>query len=59
MLQSTNKKNPEGLIAYLAPSYKGTLKTYEGELNLTREEYLAYLEEGWNGFGFYRVHGFR
>lgn len=55
VLQSTNKRNREEMIAYLAPSYKGSLKTYEGESSFTRDEYLAYLEEGWSGYGFYRV----
>ena len=55
VLQSTNKRNREEMIAYLAPSYKGSLRTYEGESSFTRDEYLAYLEEGWSGYGFYRV----
>jgi hypothetical protein len=55
VLHSTNKRNPQGLIAYLAPSYKASLKTYEGELSLARDEYVAYLAEGWSGYGFYRM----
>jgi hypothetical protein len=50
-----NKRDPKGLVAYLAPSYKVTMKTYEGEFSLTRDEYMTYLEEGWNAFGFYRA----
>ena len=55
VLHSTNKRNPQGLIAYLAPSYKASLKTYDGDLSLARDEYVAYLAEGWSGYGFYRV----
>ena len=55
MLEAANKRNPQGLIALLAPSYKIMLKSPEGELGLTRDEYLAYLEGGWEGFGFYRA----
>jgi hypothetical protein len=55
VLHSTNKRNTGGLIAYLAPSYKASLKTYEGDLSLARDEYVAYLAEGWSGYGFYRV----
>ena len=55
VLQSTNKRNPQELMAFLAPSYKSSLKTYEGELSLSRDQYAAYLAEGWSGYGFYRV----
>lgn len=55
VLHSTNKRNTGGLIAYLAPSYKASLKTYEGDLSLSRDEYVAYLAEGWSGYGFYRM----
>lgn len=55
VLYSTNKRNVEGLMAYLAPSYEASLKTYEGDMSLARDEYVAYLAEGWSGYGFYRV----
>jgi hypothetical protein len=55
VLQWTNNRRADRLIAYLAPSYKGTLKTDAEIMELTREEYLDYLQEGWSGYGFYRV----
>jgi hypothetical protein len=51
----TNDQQAEKLIGYLAPSYKATLQTDEGEMTLTRNEYKDYLEGGWSGFGFYRA----
>jgi hypothetical protein len=51
----TNDQQVEKLIGYMAPSYKATLQTDDGEMTLTRSEYKDYLEGGWSGFGFYRA----
>ena len=55
VLHSSNKRNGGDLIAYLAPSYTASLKTHAGDLTLARDEYVAYMAEGWSGYGFYRV----
>ena len=55
VLHSTNNREAEKLLHYLAPSYKGTLKTEDEEMSLNRKEYKDYLEGGWSGYGFYRA----
>lgn len=55
VLHSTNNREAEKLLHYLAPSYKGTLKTEDEEMSLNRKEYQDYLEDGWSGYGFYRA----
>jgi len=55
VIHSTNNREADKLLYYLAPSYKGTLKTADEEMSLNRKEYKDYLEDGWNGYGFYRA----
>jgi hypothetical protein len=55
VLHSTNNRETDRLLHYLAPSYKGTLKTEDEEMSLNRKEYKDYLEDGWSGYGFYRA----
>ncbi|MGD2185538.1 MAG: hypothetical protein PVI71_05395 [Desulfobacterales bacterium] len=55
VIHSTNNREADKLLQYLAPSYKGTLKTEDEQMSLNREEYKDYLEEGWGGYGFYRA----
>lgn len=55
ILHSTNNREADKLLHYLAPSYTATLKTENEEMSLNRKEYQDYLEAGWNGFGFYRA----
>jgi len=55
VLHSTNSREADKLLHYLAPSYKGTLKTEDEQMSLSRKEYKDYLEDGWSGYGFYRA----
>ncbi len=55
MVRSANNRDLNGVIAYLAPSYKVTLKTDQDELNLNRDEYVAFLREGWSMMGYYQT----
>jgi len=55
IIHSTNSREADKLLHYLAPSYKGTLRTGTEEMSLNRQEYKNYLEDGWNGYGFYRA----
>ena len=55
VLESTNKREADALLGYLAPSYEGTLKTDSEQMSLNRKEYTEYLEDGWSGYGFYRA----
>ncbi len=55
MVQSANKRDLQGLIAYLAPSYQVTMKTDQGVMSLTRDEYTAFLKDSWSLIGFYRT----
>jgi hypothetical protein len=55
MIKSSTNGDLNGMIAYLAPSYKATMKTVQGELSLTRAEYVALLKEGWSAIRSYRV----
>jgi hypothetical protein len=55
LFHSTNNREADKLLQYLAPSFKGTLKTENEQMSLTRKEYKDYLEEGWSGYGFYRA----
>ena len=55
VLESTNKRETDALLRYLAPSYEGTLKTESEQMSLNRKEYTEYLEDGWSGYGFYRA----
>jgi hypothetical protein len=43
------------MIAYLAPSYKIKMNTAQGELSLTRAEYVTLLNEAWSAIRSYRV----
>ena len=55
VIHSTNNREADKLLHYLAPSYKGILKTEDEQMSLSRKEYKDYLEEGWSGYGFYRA----
>lgn len=55
MLKSSYNKDLSGMIAYLAPSYKVRLKTAQGELNLSRAEYVALLNETWGAMRSYKA----
>lgn len=55
MIESSTNKDLNGMIAYLAPAYKVTMKTAQGELSLTRAEYVALLNETWGAIQSYRV----
>ncbi len=55
IIHSTNRREADELLHYLAPSYKGTLRTGTEEMSFNRQEYKDYLEDGWSGYGFYRV----
>ena len=55
MIQSSTNGDLNGMIAYLAPSFKLKLNTAQGELNLTRAEYVALLNETWSAIRSYRV----
>ena len=56
MIKSSTNGDLNGMIAYLAPSYKITMNTAQGELRLTRAEYIALLNQVWSSIKSYRVH---
>jgi hypothetical protein len=55
MVQSSTNGDLNGMIAYLAPSYKIKLNTAQGELSLTRAEYVALLNQTWSAIRSYSV----
>lgn len=55
MVKSSTNGDLKGMIAYLAPSYKIKLNTAQGDLNLTRAEYVALLNETWSAIRSYKV----
>ena len=56
MIKSSTNGDLNGMIAYLAPSYKITMNTAQGELRLTRAEYVALLNETWSAIRSFRIH---
>lgn len=56
MIKSSTNGDLNGMIAYLAPSYKITMNTAQGELRLTRAEYVALLNQVWSSIKSYSVH---
>ena len=55
MIKSSTNGDLNGMIAYLAPSYTVKMKTAQGELSLTRAEYVALLNQTWSAIRSYKV----
>jgi len=53
MIKAASNGDLNGMTSYMAPSYKVKLKTSQGELNLTRAEYVAVLNETWSAIRSY------
>jgi hypothetical protein len=55
MIKSSTNGDLNGMIAYLAPSFRITMNTAQGELRLTRAEYVALLNETWSAIRSFRI----
>jgi hypothetical protein len=55
MVESSTNGDLNGMIAYLAPSYKIRMNTAQGELSLTRAEYVTLLNQTWSAIRSYSV----